>query len=62
VEKCGGARKATDDNTAHALCMLSKAICAHPPTEICDNYCFSAATMVFMNATQCYVLRTLCEL
>jgi hypothetical protein len=23
VEKCGGARQATDDNTTHARCMLS---------------------------------------
>jgi hypothetical protein len=52
VEKCGGVREATNDNMAHARCMLDKQgyARAHTQTYIhrerSNTYCFSTATMV----------------
>jgi len=43
--KYGGTRQATDDDTAHAHCMLDNRGCKHTPA-ICNAYCFSTATMV----------------
>ena len=45
VEKVYRAGQATDDNTAHALCMLNNYGYKHT-LGICNIYCFSAATMV----------------
>jgi hypothetical protein len=45
VEKCCRAGQATDDNVAHAHCMLNTGGYKHTLT-ICNTYCFSTATMV----------------
>ena len=42
VEKQGRAREATDDNTAHAHCMLDDQGYIHT-LRICNTYCFFAA-------------------
>jgi hypothetical protein len=44
VEECGTAIQATNDNMAHAHCMLD-AWGYKQTLRICDTYCFSTATM-----------------
>jgi hypothetical protein len=54
VEKYGGVIEATDDNMAHALCMLGNATRArahvqaqaHTQTKIYNTYCFSKITVL----------------
>jgi len=43
VEECCSAGQATDDNMAHALCMLD-AQGYKRVVRICNNYCFFSAT------------------
>jgi hypothetical protein len=45
VEKYCTAGQVTNDNTAHALCMLDNQNYMHT-LRICNTYCFSKATMV----------------
>jgi len=45
VEKYDNARQATDDNMAHAHCVLCTKGYKHTP-RICNTYCFSTTTMV----------------
>ena len=45
MEKYCGARQVTDNNMAHAHCMLDNYGYKHT-LRICDTYCFSTATMV----------------
>ena len=45
MEKYGRTGQATDDNMAHALCVLDDEGCRHT-LRICNTYCFSTATMV----------------
>jgi len=45
VEKYCTAGQATDDNMAHAHCMLDTKGYKHT-LKICNTYCFSTATMV----------------
>ena len=45
VEKCCRTGQATDDNMAHAHCMLDTQGYKHTLT-ICDSNCFSTAKMV----------------
>jgi hypothetical protein len=45
VEKYCTAGQATDDNMAHAQCMLDTKVYKHT-LRICKNHCFSSATMV----------------
>jgi len=44
-EKYGRAGQATDGSTLHAHCMLDTLFYKYP-LRICNNYCFSTATMV----------------
>ena len=44
-KKCSRAGQPTDDNTAHAHCMLDSYGYRHT-LRMCDTYCFSTATMV----------------
>jgi len=51
VEKLSRAGQATDDNRAHAPCMLDTQGCRHTYKHththtICNTYCFAAVTMV----------------
>jgi len=46
VEKYGRAGQATDDNTAHAPCMLDNKGYRHT-VRMCNTPCFSTATMVW---------------
>jgi len=58
VEKCGTAGQATDDNVAHAHCMLDTK--GYKPTlRICINYCFSTATVVKRTLLNVTFIRTL---
>jgi len=45
VEKYLRAGKVTDENMAHAHCMLNTKGYKHP-LKICNTYCFSIATIV----------------
>jgi len=45
MENCGTAGQATDDNTAHAHCMLDNLGHKHTLTT-CNTHCFSTTTMV----------------
>jgi hypothetical protein len=45
VEKYCRARQATDDNMAHAHCMLDNSGYKYT-LRICNTHCFSAATVV----------------
>ena len=45
VEKCSRAGQATDDNMAHAHCMLGTQAYKHK-LRICNTYCYSTATNV----------------
>ena len=45
MEKYNRARQATDDNMAHAHCMLGN-LRYRNTFRICNTYCFSTATMV----------------
>jgi len=49
---------ATDDNMAHAHCMMDTLVYKQT-LRICNNYCFYTATMICTNAPQCYVIHTL---
>jgi hypothetical protein len=49
--------RATDDNVAHAHCMLDTEGYRHT-VKICNTYCFILQQW-FLNAPQCYVIRTL---
>jgi hypothetical protein len=77
VEKCGGARGATNDIPIwciHTACWISKNTCTHPcawaltRTQICNTYCFSTTTTVsrmHLNVTLYYVallLKTWCKI
>jgi len=55
VEKYCSSGQATDDNMAHAHCMLDTYSYRHT-LSICNTYCFSTATMVAgtrFNVTLC---------
>jgi hypothetical protein len=54
VEKDCGARQATDDNMAHAHCMLDMWGYKHALT-ICNTYCFSTATTIALTRPQLLV-------
>ena len=46
LEKCGGAKQATDDNITmcmHFACWITKAT---DTLRVCNTYCFSTATVV----------------
>jgi hypothetical protein len=68
VEKFGAARRATNDVTVwrtldkpdyiHAHACTRPRVRAHSRTQIYNNYCFFAATVI-RECTQCYVIRTL---
>jgi hypothetical protein len=58
VEKYCRAGHATDDNLAHAHCMLGTSGYTHA-LGICNNYCFSTEIMVARTRLDCYVVRTL---
>jgi len=45
LRKHGTARQGTDDNMVHEHCMLDNYGYRHT-LRICNNFCFSAATMV----------------
>jgi hypothetical protein len=73
VEKCGGAREATNDDTIWRLrvaCWISKGTCTHTPTrlgtrthtQICNIYCFSTAAMIRERASLLRYRYTLCVL
>ena len=58
MEKCSTTEQATDDNVAHALCMLDNEGYRNTP-RICITYCFFLATVVMrtrLNLTLGYVL------
>jgi len=57
VEKCCTAGQATDDNTAHAHCMLDTLGYKHTLT-IWNTYCFFHCNSCCTAAPQCYVTRT----
>jgi len=52
------AGQGTDDNMAHAHCMLDSQGCKHT-LRICNTDCFSTATIAALNAPRCHVIRTL---
>jgi len=61
VEKYFGAGQATDDNMAHAHCMLDVQGYKHT-LRICNTHCFFHYNNGCTNAPQCYVIPTLSAL
>jgi hypothetical protein len=55
VEKCCTAGQATDDNMAHAHCMLDTYGYRHP-LRIRNTFCICSATMVARTYLICYVI------
>ena len=47
VEKYWTAEQVSNDNMAHAYCMLCNYVCKHT-LKICNAYCFSNVTMVVL--------------
>jgi len=58
VEKYGGARQATDDDTIRRMFFSCRIIKARTQTHACYNNCSSTAKNVYANAPQCYVIST----
>jgi hypothetical protein len=64
LDKQGYTRESTRPHLSththtHARTRMHSPTRAHKPTEICNIYCFYTATVVFVNASQCYYIRTL---
>jgi hypothetical protein len=62
VEKCGGARGATNDVTTWRLrmeCWVSKATCTHTHTDKYVIFIAIPRQQWFANASPCYVIHTL---
>ena len=57
VEKCGRPKRATDDNMAHARCMLDKAMYTNSDYLLLTVFC--TAKNGYAIVPQCYVIRIL---
>ena len=58
MEEYGRAKQATDDNMAHALCLLHNYGRRHT-LRICNTYCFCTATTVTLTRLNVTFIRTL---
>ena len=58
VEKCGRAGQSTDDNMAHAHCVLNN-YGYRLTLRICNYYCFSTATLFTRTCLNVTFIRTL---
>jgi len=61
VEKCGRAGQATDDNMAHAHCMVYTSGYEHT-IGICNTYCFFTAAVVAQKRLNFTFIRALSAL